>query len=273
MLRYLGYGERQFGLRPMYIHKRTNWEFFAVLHGRCSVILNHHDLPAFRTNYLWVFPPTTPHGWIGAKDSECRVAVFHFSSVPDLIERLARSRGHLAISLTPAQSRQVSRILEELKPHYERMTERSMLVYERSLLDLSLLVLESFPAERTETKSDFALRKVEASITWYMEHMAQQPKLTDVAQAVNISIRHLRRLFQEVRNESPLTVFSGLRIQRSMELLAMTDDKMEAIAQKCGFSSNSDFSRVFKNDRHISPDAWRRNVLKGCNNQSNETRS
>lgn len=245
----------------MYVHKRANWEFFAVLKGRCAPIQPEHGRVRFQSRTLWVFPPDTAHGWAGEDAAACQVAVFHFSTVPSLLERLASRNGHLEVALSPAQVRFISRRAAELGPHYEHMTENSLLVFERARLDLALLVLEKFPAGRIETWSNFALRKVEAGITWYLEHMAQQPKLDEVARAVNISGRHLRRLFGEVRHESPQAVFTHLRIQRAQELLSRTEQKLEAIARECGFASSSDFSRVFKNDCKTSPDAWRRSVM------------
>jgi AraC family transcriptional regulator len=247
----------------MYVHKRAHWEFFAVLKGRCAPLQPRRGQPVFHARHLWVFPPEAAHGWTGEKTTACQVAVFHFSGVPPLLERMAGAHGLLEVALGPAQVRLLSRLVDKLNPHYERMTERSPLVFERALLDLSLLVLEKFPAGRIETRSDFALRKVEAGITWYLEHMAQQPKLDEVAQAVNVSGRHLRRLFGEVRRECPQAVFTRLRIQRAKELLSRTEHKLDTIAGECGFSSHSDFSRVFKADCRISPDAWRRNTRHG----------
>ena len=46
-----------------------------------------------------------------------------------------------------------------------------------------------------------------------------------------------------------------------MELLSKSDLKLDAIAAKCGFSSASDFCRVFNSEHKISPDAWRRRML------------
>lgn len=245
----------------MYVHKRANWEFFAVLKGRCGSVLPNQPPPVFQARFLWVFPPDTAHGWAGVNASACQVAVFHFSRVPDLLERMVMPSGELGVELTPVQVQRIARLVSELIPHYEFMTEKSLLVFERALLELSLLVLDKVTVPRTETKSDFALRKVEAAVTWYLEHMAHQPKLEEVSRAVNVSARHLRRLFLDVRKESPQSVFTHLRIQRALELLAQTDHKLESIASECGFSSGSDFSRVFKSHRNISPDAWRRSVM------------
>ena len=261
MLRYLGYGDRQFGEIPMYVHKRSNWEFFAVLKGRCSPVYETTEPQVLQSSRLWLFPPDVSHGWAGVRSSSCRVAVFHFSTIPHLLERMARSNGHLEIELSPPQVRTIAQLAVDLKPHYERMTEKSLLVFEHAGLELSLLMLETMPIEKSESKSDFALRKVEAGIIWYLEHMTQQPKLEEIAAAVNVSVRHLRRLFREVRSESPQVVFTQLRLQRAMELLAKTDNKMETIAHECGFASNTDFSRVFKKYRGTNPDAWRRNGM------------
>jgi len=245
----------------MYVHKRANWEFFAVLKGRCGLVQPDRGDSIFQSRYLWVFSPDTAHGWAGMNATACQVVIFHFSNVPNLLERAVSPHGSLGVPLNPAQARLVSNTANGLKPHYEHMTEKSLLVFERALLDLSLLFLDQMPSARTETRSDFALRKVEAAMTWYTEHMAQQPKLDEVSRAVNISVRHLRRLFIDVRNESPQSVFTGMRIHRAMELLAQTDHKLETIAAECGFSSGSDFSRVFKTHRHISPDTWRRSAF------------
>ena len=91
--------------------------------------------------------------------------------------------------------------------------------------------------------------------------MAEQPKLDQIAQAVNVSVRHLRRLFWQARRESPQTAFTRLRLERAMGLLSLSNLKLDAIARQCGFSSSSDFCRVFKIHHHMSPDAWRKHRL------------
>lgn len=265
MLRYLGHGGRQFGLKPVYVHRRANWEFFAVLKGECGPVLVDGAKPVLHRSNLWVFPPQTSHGWGGRGAGTCQVAIFHFATVADLLEKAVEEKGSLSLGITPAHSQRLARLVDELKPHYERMTVKSLLVFQRALLDLTLLALDQIPEEPSEIKSDFALRKTDAVMTWYIEHMEQQPKLEEAAKAVSLSVRHLRRLFQEARRESPQEAFTRLRVQRAMDLLSQTDRKMDTIVAACGFSSSSDFCRVFKARRGISPDQWRRQILRGCN--------
>ena len=257
MLRHLAGGSRHFGKFPMYVHRRTNWEFFAVLRGKCAPVVPGDAEHRLGERQLWVFPPDMPHGWAGQGRQPCTVAVFHFGTVPPLLEKVVRRHGCLERTLSSAEVRQVARLERELRPHHQNTTEKSGLVFERALLELSLLALAGMEFER----ADVAARKIDAVLTWYDEHMAEQPKLELVADSVHLSVRHLRRLFWQTRRETPQQAFTKLRLQRAMELLSESDQKLEAIAGKCGFSSASDFCRVFKARHHVSPDVWRREKL------------
>lgn len=261
MLRYLGSGVRRFGDYPIPVHHRSDWEFFAVIRGRCGLALSDDQKPLFREKHFWIVPPETPHGWAGDGRRRCEVAVFHFGAVPALLEKVSKERGYLDRPLTNAQTQRISELGRQLRSDYEHVTEKSLLVFEKALLELSLLALEEIAFAQTETKSDRALRRVEASLTWYSEHMAEQPKLEHVAQAIHVSVSHLRRLFWRARQESPQKAFTKLRLQRAMELLSHSDLKLDDVAANCGFSGSSDFCRVFKDYHKISPNAWRRSKL------------
>ncbi len=258
MLRYLSTGVRWFGRKAMYIHQRNNWEFMAVLDGMCAPLFDLPGSPTLSASRLWVFPPELAHGWTGHPRHSCRVAVFHFSQVPELLERLVRSRGFLEMPLDEMQIKRLDGLAGELLPYYQRLTQKSLLVHDHALLELSLLALSSNPSAGSEMQSHMALHKVESCVIWYVEHMAERPKLEDVAAAVHLSARHLRRLFHEVHNCSPQLYLTRLRIKRASELLTQTDLKQENIAHLCGFASGSDFSRVFKQHYRTTPEVWRK---------------
>ena len=141
------------------------------------------------------------------------------------------------------------------------MTEKSLLCFDKALLELSLVALSDTPFASDQNGGDYALEKVQECLSWYSEHMPEQPKLERVAQAVNVSVRHLRRLFWQARRESPQTAFTRLRLEHAMGLLSLSKLKLDAIARQCGFSGSSDFCRVFKTHHLVSPDAWRKRRL------------
>ena len=67
----------------------------------------------------------------------------------------------------------------------------------RKALELSLIALSETPFIPEQGGVDYAPQKVQECLAWYGEHMLEQPKLDEVARAVNVSIRHLRRLFSQ----------------------------------------------------------------------------
>jgi AraC family transcriptional regulator len=261
MLRHMVAGVRHFGVYPMYIHQRDNWEFFAVLRGKCGALLSETGPAILQQHHLWIFPPETAHGWKGDGTNRCKIVVFHFGKVPPLLEKIARERGFLDCALPAAQVRRVAEIEMELRAPYGSVTEKSFLFFEKALIELSLIALTDIPTAEDKSGIDHPLQKVQACLAWYSEHMLEQPKLDQTAQAVNVSVRHLRRLFWQSRRESPQAAFTRVRLERAMGLLSLSNLKLEAIAEQCGFSSSSDFCRVFKMHHHISPDAWRRKHL------------
>lgn len=155
----------------------------------------------------------------------------------------------------------MSELARELQEPFDHLTEKSNLHFEKALQELSLLALEHISFPKLETQPNQAVRKVESSLRWYVEHMTEDPKLDHVAWAVHISSSQLRRIFWQVRRENPLRSFTRLRLQRAVELLSNSDLKIAVIARQCGFSSLADFDRVFRKYHKVSPRAWRRAKL------------
>lgn len=76
-------------------------------------------------------------------------------------------------------------------------------------------------------------------------HYEKQWSLGDLAQLACVSEEHLRRLCKKQLGRSPMQHLTFLRMQRASELLATTDEKIETIAHKVGYSGAFHFSNVF----------------------------
>lgn len=77
--------------------------------------------------------------------------------------------------------------------------------------------------------------------------------INDVAQHTGVSERHLRSLFTQHLNLSPLDYLNQIRINKSVELLRNTEMSIKEICFQCGFQSPQYFSRVFKQQMGVSP--------------------
>ncbi len=75
--------------------------------------------------------------------------------------------------------------------------------------------------------------------------LARQWSLDELAGIACLSGEHLRRLCRKELGRSPMQHLTYLRLQRARHLLAVTDDKVEVIANAVGFESAFSFSNVF----------------------------
>jgi AraC family transcriptional regulator len=261
MLRYLASGQRSFGTQPLPNVKRINWEFYAVVQGRCGPLLASDSAPALHERTLWVFPPECGHGWTGEHGAPCRILAFHYGTVPPQLEQVARARGFLAVALEPAELRRLAALHAELEPHYKSPGTLSPLVAQRVLLELTLMVMQRLPSARVATLPTVAQDKVEAALTAYHERVAQAPSVEEIAHLVHVSPSHLRRLFWQVRSESPKSASKKVALERAMDLMSQTTQTLDEIAPACGFAGAGEFSRAFKKQFKVPPAIWRTGIL------------
>lgn len=88
-----------------------------------------------------------------------------------------------------------------------------------------------------------------------------QPNLNPVglASRLNISVRHLYRLFEE-QNDSVCRYIQRSRLKRSAEDLSnpfLKSESITSIAYKWGFTDSAHFSRAFKKQFELSPKDYR----------------
>lgn len=261
MLRYLGVGPRQFGLYPLKPLARMNWEFFAVVKGRCAPLSVNNAHPPLAEQTLWVTAPGSAHTWAGEGSRRAHVAVFHFGSVPAPLEIAIRERGQIALSLKPAECDRIATLARELQTDFHQPNPFSNLVFQAALIELSLLVLRKLPPGKFPPLEGHAERTVENAVAWYTEHVRANPSIVEVAREVHVSPSTLRRLFRRVLREQPARVFGRIQVEKGMRLMTETELKLDTIADECGFTSTSDFCRAFKAATKVTPTVWRQTIL------------
>ncbi|TVR46706.1 MAG: AraC family transcriptional regulator [Puniceicoccaceae bacterium] len=255
MLRYLASGPKDFAQSPMVVSTRFNWEFYANLTGRLRPTLPSGRAFSLSGPRLWLFAPQTAHGWESTAEME-RV-VFHFSSVPDILHSFWPACGYMEVRLKRGEIDQLRELAASLEPHYRAPTPASFLLFQRAVLDLCLILLRDRQFDPNLPLETVAVERVERAIQWYLGRLEERPTLDAVADAVHISPAHLRRQFHYVYGKSPHAVLTHLRLEKAMEMLGSTTDKLEVIARKSGFNSASDLCRVFHRQHNVYPKVWR----------------
>ncbi|WP_429516426.1 helix-turn-helix domain-containing protein [Rhodococcus sp. BE178] len=78
------------------------------------------------------------------------------------------------------------------------------------------------------------------------------------ARRVNVSPRHLARLFRDEAGSTPGAVVERMRIQAAVEQLVHTDAPLPTVAARSGFGSVAGLHRSFVRHHGLSPGEYRR---------------
>jgi AraC-like DNA-binding protein len=79
----------------------------------------------------------------------------------------------------------------------------------------------------------------------------------ELADACSMSESHFRRIFIENMNMSPTDYLNFVRIQMACEMMKKSDEPIEHVAVKCGFTTQSTFNRNFRKYLDTSPYQWK----------------
>lgn len=87
-----------------------------------------------------------------------------------------------------------------------------------------------------------------------MEAHTEEPLATEeIARRVNLSRRHLERLFKRHLDSMPARFYLELRLKKARQLLLTSNKSIIQIGLGCGFSSGPHFSSAYKSFFNITP--------------------
>jgi transcriptional regulator GlxA family with amidase domain len=143
------------------------------------------------------------------------------------------------------------------------------LVESRLGQSLAAQVSEQFILERIRSASDPQPIPVDARVGFsraelievvrLMEANIEEPlSLEELARLVQLSQRHLQRMFKVYLSVSPTHYYLTLRLRRARDLLRTTDASIARVTTVCGFHSPCHFSKAYRAQFGHAPSVERR---------------
>ena len=105
-----------------------------------------------------------------------------------------------------------------------------------------------------------APHRLRLAIDFIESHLAQQIGVADIAAAAGMSAFHFSRAFRLTTGAPPYAYLLDRRIAAAKHWLTRPDASLATIARDCGFSSPSQFSRMFKATTGVNPSSFRRRL-------------
>ena len=112
-------------------------------------------------------------------------------------------------------------------------------------------------AEKTEFETGIT-SLIAPAISYISEYCDRPIKVEELAAMCHISETHLRRVFHDCMQMSPVEYINSVRIRTACRELKRTNDTVGDIAVRCGFTTLSTFNRNFHRIMGISPQQWRK---------------
>jgi YesN/AraC family two-component response regulator len=112
--------------------------------------------------------------------------------------------------------------------------------------------------ERNRQLSSEAQRLVRRAMAFIHEHYAGHISRTTLARHVALSEDYLTSCFRKELGVTPIAYINRYRVYQAKQLLADPRKSITEIALEVGFSDSGYFSRVFRREVGLSPEAYRR---------------
>lgn len=111
---------------------------------------------------------------------------------------------------------------------------------------------------RDVNESQAGIGTIVGALDYVDKNYPEKIQVSDMANACHLSESHLRRLFHQHMNLSPVDYINLVRLEAVCKKLRTSRDPIQDIAISCGFASISSLNRIFKKTLDVSPHEWRK---------------
>lgn len=143
----------------------------------------------------------------------------------------------------------------ELQPGYELMIHGKFLEL--------LWVIQTNRKANLFTKAeitDSITQKIYEVTSYLHTHYAEELSLQEVADHFSVSSFYLSHQFKRVTGLNFVSYLQQIRVRNAQQLLLYSQMKIKGICSACGFTSFSQFSRVFSKFCGVAPSSFRKNM-------------
>ena len=99
---------------------------------------------------------------------------------------------------------------------------------------------------------------VARSLRFMWEHCHEPIGVNDLAKAASMSVRNFHQAFVDNLGRSPGNELHRIRIERAKRFLSDSGEKMDVIAEMCGYESGNSFWLAFKRSTGMSPKEYQK---------------
>jgi AraC-like DNA-binding protein len=248
------------------VHYHSEFEINLVINS-CGKRIVGDSVEDFDNMDLIMIGPNLPHAWKGERIEGNHVITIQFSdkilNFPILEKRLfAQIRQLLldaqrGISFSEPTHKMISqKILKLTKMQgFQTVLEFFSILHALSISDRRVLVSNQF--ETNDVVRTSKSRRIAKVCAYIEKNFEEQIKLKNVADLVNMSESAFSHFFKKKTNRTFIDYITNFRITRACQMLLETTHTVAEICYTCGFNNMSNFIRIFKKKKGLTPKEYR----------------
>lgn len=102
---------------------------------------------------------------------------------------------------------------------------------------------------------------IQTALLYMHMHFRESPTLSEVAKIAHYNVSHFSSTFHKEMGTTYSDYLNSLKISYAKELLISTSLKISEVCYECGFSSHSNFLRLFKEKTGMSPIRFKKDMV------------
>lgn len=239
------------GDNPLHMHEY--FEIELITKGKCKQVLNGttYDISP---RVLYFLSPVDFHKLYNVEESVMlyNVSFDHYFSNLGLIQTLI-SKNNVIMNLDTEENGKCERIIELLSESTainDKYTERNI----KNLLEcLLIFILRHINDEQTTNFISSELSPIQTGLQYIYLHYRENPSVEEVSKKCGYSTEHFCRQFKNTTGKTYTRFINLLKINYAKITLLTSKTSVIEVAEICGFTSISNFNRVFKSNVGVSP--------------------
>ena len=249
------------------VHYHSDFELNLVINTSGTRIVGDSS-EKFDELDLVLIGPNVPHAWFGKENEDNRVVTIQFSdkttesplmekrsfkNIKDLLYE--SSRGIVFSGKTREEVKDKILELTKMQGFHIVLTFFSIL-HDLSISDRRILVSSQFDPQKIVRASKS--RRIAKVYDYINENYHNRIKLEELAALVNMSESAFSHFFKKRTRCTYIDYLTGIRIAKACQMLVETTHTVAEICYSCGFGNMSNFIRIFKKKKGLTPIKYRK---------------
>lgn len=251
---------------PLHYHEEYELNFIENAKGAKRVVGDHME--EIDPLELVLVGPNLQHAWFTHNCTSEKIHEVTIQFHKDLFDENFLKRNQLSFIRTMFEksmrgisfsAETIERIAPRLKELESKYAFDSVLELISILHDLSISRNMRILSDASFTNAIpfYNSRRIEKTMEYMNQNFNKAVKLSEVARLVNMTETSFSRFFKSRTGVSFIDCLNEIRLGNATRMLIDTTSAVAEIAYDCGFNNISNFNRLFKKKKNVTPKEFR----------------